>query len=248
MTPDMKVTGRFDDAFAAGARPIIERLAEERRDVTIDMSETAEIDAAGLGALVYLHKRLEPLGRKVRVLGANGRIQGIFARFHLADLFIEGAARPASTALRSCFFGVPPQADLATGNAGKKASPEASREGSIKHVIADAGLDGAASRSIKAWLDASTVAGTQLRGSDALKSYRRWSGKAAEVGDTKQFRAHLAEILGADRVISRTSGYVVRGIQLRGRVARAKRPAPMLVPPELLTASVPVNAISAVNP
>ncbi len=251
MTPDMKVTGRFDDAFAAGARPIIEKLAGELRDVTVDMSEATEIDAAGLGALVYLYKRLDPLGCTVRVLGANDRVQGIFARFHLADLFIEGAARPASTALRSCFFGIRPQGSAARGAlpgiAGKKVEPEASKESNIDRVGADAGLDGTAARSIRAWLDASTDAGGQVRGSDALKSYRRWAGKGTEAGDAMHFRAHLAAILGTDRVISRTSGYVVRGIQLHGGGPRAARSGAIAVPCELLTGSLPMKAISAVS-
>ncbi len=206
MTADMKVTGRFDGTFAAGARPIFERLAKELRDVTVDMSETTDLDAAGLGALVNLHKGLEPYGCKVRVLGANGRLRGLFVRFHLADLFIEGAAKLDSTALRCCFFGVRPPAPVA-----------------IKHVIAaKAEPAGTASRSIKAWLDASTLGGGELRGGDALKSYRRWAGKPAEAGDATGLRANLAAIIGADRVISRKSGYVVKGIQLRRPIALGK--------------------------
>ena len=108
MTSDMKVMGRFDGAFAAGARPIFERLAKELRDVTVDMTEATDLDMAGLGALVCLHKSIEPHGCKVRVVGASGRLQVLFARFYVADLFIEGAAKPDTTALRNCFFGLKP--------------------------------------------------------------------------------------------------------------------------------------------
>ncbi len=52
MTADIKVTGRFDDAFATGAKPMFERLAQEARDITVDMSEAVDVNAAGLGALV----------------------------------------------------------------------------------------------------------------------------------------------------------------------------------------------------
>ncbi len=251
MTADMKVMGRFDGTFAAGARPIFERLAKEPRDVTVDMSEATDLDMAGLGALVCLHKRLEPHGCRVRVLGASGRLQGLFARFYVADLFIEGAAKPETTALRNCFFGLKPPVHNATraGNSEvKKAGQEVSKESSIRHVIpAKEQLDSTATRSIEAWLDASTVAGGKIRGSDALKSYKRWAGKIAEAGDAVQFRAHLAAILGADRVTSRTSGYVVRGIQLRGRNAGRQPAQTARVPCELFAGSVLAEAISAVS-
>ncbi|MGO8781020.1 MAG: STAS domain-containing protein [Rhodomicrobium sp.] len=225
MTSDMKVMGRFDGAFAAGARPIFERLAKELRDVTVDMTEATDLDMAGLGALVCLHKSIEPHGCKVRVVGASGRLQVLFARFYVADLFIEGAAKPDTTALRNCFFGLKPMLSAipAQSSEVRKPGPEVSKESGIRHLVpAKEGLDSAAARTIKAWLETSTIAGGELRGGDALKSYRRWAGKIAEAGDKAWFRANLAAIVGADRVIARNSGYVVKGIELRRLAARGK--------------------------
>ncbi len=254
MTADMKVTGRFDDAFASGAWPIIEKLVEKLRDVTVDMSEATDLDAAGLRALVYLHKRLAPHGCRVRVLGASGRLQGLFARFHLADLFIEGAAKPDSTALRSCFFGLDAPAPFADGTRArsevKESGHEASKESGIEHVSAAKAEQACKpSRNVKAWLDASTVGGGELRGGDALKSYRRWAGKIAEVGDATLFRANLAAILGADRVISRKSGYVVRDIQLRRSIPRARERPGAAVHPlfGIPASSVGMEAVPAVG-
>jgi len=223
---DMRVTGRFDDAFAAGARPIIEKLARESRDITVDMSEAADIDAAGLGTLVYLHKRLAPLGCKVRVLGANGNHLRLFETYQIADLFIEGAAKAANTALRTCFFGVQPPARASSSvpaNSSvvwRERKLEASRDGGIQQPAIEPAPLADAKQSVRAWLDIATIPGSALRGGDALKSYKRWAGKVANDFNATILRRALAGILGADRVVSRTSGYVVQGIQL-SRYAKA---------------------------
>lgn len=217
ITPDMKVTGRFDDAFAAGARPLIEKLAQETHNITVDMSDAIDIDAAGLGALVYLHKRLESHGFRVRVVRANRRIERLFERFNLADVFIEGAPNRGNTALRSCFFGI------CAGSAGTAAAGERKAEavpGELR-LVAAASLD-AASHSIKAWLEVATAPGGELRGGDALKSYRRWAKGTAQDIDAAQMRASLDSILGPGRIISRTSGYVIRGVQLRRQTGEGR--------------------------
>jgi anti-anti-sigma regulatory factor len=225
MTADIKVTGRFDDAFAKSAKSTLEKLAEEARDITVDMSEAIDINAGGLGALVYLHKRLEPHGCRVRVLGANDRMQRLFERFHVADLFIEGAANSSGTALRSCFFGLNP-VTVITGGAAvavKKAGPGGSQGGAPKRAIPIAARFDAASHSVKVWLDGATTSGGELRGGDALKSYRRWAKKMCQDADPAEFRKHLAGILGDDSIVPRTSGYVVNGIQLRAAIESGKK-------------------------
>ena len=139
MTADIKVTGRFDDAFATGAKPMFERLAQEARDIIVDMSEAVDINAAGLGALVGLHKQLAPQGCKVRVLGANDYLQRLFERFQIADLFIDGATNTGGTALRSCFFGLSPVSVITGGAAAaaKKAGPGGSHGGAPKRAVPD---------------------------------------------------------------------------------------------------------------
>jgi anti-anti-sigma regulatory factor len=221
---DLKVTGAFDEAFAVCAGPVIEKLAKELRDVTIDMSEATGGDGAGLRALVYLHKMIEPNGHKVRVLGASGRIQDLFARYHLADLFIEGAAQQGSRALRSCFFGIRPQAKIPVRTAAASSKAEVSANNNGGHLIAGAEAAAEAIReSIQDWLYASTVTGAELRGGDAFKSYRRWAKESAPLVDAGEFRKTLAAILGAGRVIPRTSGYIIRGIKLRPAVKAPRR-------------------------
>ncbi len=222
----MRVTGRFDDAFAAGVRPIIEKLAREARDITVDMSEAADIDAAGLGTLVYLHKRLAPLGCKVRVLGASDNHLRLLESYHIADLFIEGAPQAANTTLRTCFFGVQPPTRSSCGVPANSSvvwgerKLEAARDGGSKDPAMQPAPLADAKQSVRAWLDTATIPGSALRGGEALKSYKRWAGKVAKDFNATLLRRTLAGILGADRIVSRTSGYVVQGIQL-ARCARA---------------------------
>jgi len=89
MNADLKVAERFDDAFISGVRPLIENLAAGYQDITVDMTSTEQVDAAGLHALIYMQRNLAPLGYKVRVVGASDRVKHLFEIFHIADLFLE---------------------------------------------------------------------------------------------------------------------------------------------------------------
>jgi anti-anti-sigma regulatory factor len=246
MTADLKVIGRFDDAFAAGAKSTLEKLAQGVHDVTIDLSEAHDANAAGLGALVYLHKRLVPQGCKVRVVGANDALKRLFERFHVADLFIDGAPNSEGTALRSGFFGLTPEAYVA---AAKKSGPDGSQGGAPKRAVPIATRFDAASHSVKIWLDRATAAGGELRGGDALKSYRRWARKLGQDADPAEFRKHLASILGPGRIMPRTSGYIVRGIQLRGVLESGKKQLASAVrmPRGLFAVPTRTDAIAALS-
>jgi anti-anti-sigma factor len=224
MTADLKTAGRFDEAFAATAKAKLEKLATEARDISIDMSEASDIGAAGLGLLVALHKRLSRHGCKVRVVGANAHVTHLFERFQVASLFIEGAADTGGGALRSCFFGLAPDASGTAGKGGPGGAPA----GLPKRGVPAVTRFDAASHSVKLWLDGATAGGGgELRGGDALKSYRRWARKMGQDADATEFRKHLAAILGPGRIVPRTSGYLIKGIQLRGAKAGKKQPAPV---------------------
>ena len=214
------------------------------------MSEAIDINTAGLGALVSLHKKLAPHGCKVRVLGANDRLQQVFERFHLAGLFIEGAADPDGTALRSCFFGLNP-ATVVTGGlaAVKKPGTDGSEGGAPRRAIPVAARFDAASHSVKVWLDCATIPGGELRGGDALKNYRRWARKMGQDADAADFRGHVASILGAARIVSRTSGYIVQGIQLRAAIESGKKrmASAVSLPAGLFARGPRMDAIAALS-
>ena len=55
-------------------RPRFERLAdEEKADVLIDLRKVEFMDSSGIGALVFLYKRLSAQGRKLSALATQGQ-------------------------------------------------------------------------------------------------------------------------------------------------------------------------------
>jgi hypothetical protein len=59
-----------------------------------------------------------------------------------------------------------------------------------------------------------------MKGGEALKAYKRWAGPTAANMCAGELRQILTDVCGA-MIEARTSGYVVRGLQLR----TAGRPA-----------------------
>jgi len=251
-TADIKVTGRFDNAFAKGAKPTFEKLALEARDIAVDLSETIDMDAAGLAALVCLHKRIAPKGCKVRVVGASDDLKQVFERYQVADLFIEGAASAGGTALRNAFFGLAgPDAHPVAGacRAVRKTEPDGSQGGAQMRAVPAVPRFDAASHSVQVWLDGATVAGGEVRCGEALKSYRRWAKKMCQEADPAEFRKNLTCLLGADRIVPRRNGYVVRGIQFRSAIesSRSRLASAVRASGRLFAASRRMDAIAALS-
>jgi hypothetical protein len=74
--------------------------------------------------------------------------------------------------------------------------------------------------SVSAWLASATIdtPGSELRGSDAFRAYRRNVGGAAETTSSSQFRKLVSKALGRQRraqIITRNSGFVIRDIALK---------------------------------
>ena len=69
---------------------------------------------------------------------------------------------------------------------------------------------------VEAWLSSATEPGESLRGGEAIKAFNRWTDNAKmEPGELRSILAHIY----GDALVARTSGYSVRGIQLRARTA-----------------------------
>ena len=79
----------FDAAYVSRVRPHIERLAQSDEDVVLDLSKVEFVDSSGLGALVFLHKRLVSKGHKLRVVGLRGQPLQLFTNLHLVPLFCD---------------------------------------------------------------------------------------------------------------------------------------------------------------
>lgn len=87
MSELIKISGDFDAAAARELRPQIESLASSKGGVTADLSEVEFIDSSGVGALVFLHKRLVAAGQKLRVVGLRGQPLELLTYLRLVDQF-----------------------------------------------------------------------------------------------------------------------------------------------------------------
>src|SRR4051812_48657875 len=68
------LSGKLDDAAVDEIRPELEQLAVEGREsVYVDLQGVSYIDAAAVGALAFLFKRLVTRGRKLVLAGATGQ-------------------------------------------------------------------------------------------------------------------------------------------------------------------------------
>ncbi len=81
----LKVEGDFDAAAARELRPQLELLAASGTSVSADLSSVDFIDSSGVGALVFLHKRLTAAGHKLVVTGLKGQPLELLAYLRLAD-------------------------------------------------------------------------------------------------------------------------------------------------------------------
>ncbi len=68
------LSGDLDAVGARSIRPLFEDLLERQDDdVVVDLSGVEFMDSSGVGALVFIHKRLVTRNRKLEVVGAVGQ-------------------------------------------------------------------------------------------------------------------------------------------------------------------------------
>jgi anti-sigma B factor antagonist len=79
----------LDASYVSRAKPYIDRLAQAEEDVILDLTKVDFVDSSGLGALVYLHKRLISNGHRLRVVGLKGQPLQLFTNLHLVPLFCD---------------------------------------------------------------------------------------------------------------------------------------------------------------
>ena len=81
------LSGHFD---AGGADQVWDAAAalldEEHPSLLVDMSEVELMTSAGLGALVRLLHRVQKLGGKIAVFGANTRVKDVVEVVMLAEI------------------------------------------------------------------------------------------------------------------------------------------------------------------
>jgi anti-sigma B factor antagonist len=89
MSQQHELDDDLDAVYVSRVRPHIDRLAQADEDVVLDLSKVEFVDSSGLGALVFLHKRLVSKGHKLRVVGLRGQPLQLFTNLHLEPLFCD---------------------------------------------------------------------------------------------------------------------------------------------------------------
>ncbi|WP_067584837.1 STAS domain-containing protein [Endozoicomonas ascidiicola] len=76
----------FDSGTVNDIKEYFEGLIEDGAgDVLIDMSEMGKIDSSGVGALVFLYKRLRMDSRNLGLLGVNGKADELLTMLRISQ-------------------------------------------------------------------------------------------------------------------------------------------------------------------
>ena len=95
----LMIQGPFDALAAEKLRPEFDRLAATGSgDLDLDLSGVDFIDSSGIGAIVFLYKRMVGQKRRLVVTGLDGQPRDLF-RFLRIDRTIQVVERAADTGL-----------------------------------------------------------------------------------------------------------------------------------------------------
>ncbi len=83
MPPDM------DAATMKAQRPLCEDAAACGDDVVVDMSRVEFIDSSGVGAIVFMYKRLVASGRSIQLTGVKGQPLQLLTYLRLNELIVH---------------------------------------------------------------------------------------------------------------------------------------------------------------
>jgi anti-sigma B factor antagonist len=87
-TTVLKIDGVLDAVTAPEVRPIVEAvISDQRRHVTVDVSNLRLIDSSGVGVIVSLFKRAKSYGGEVKVSGLKDQPLTIFKLLRLDRVF-----------------------------------------------------------------------------------------------------------------------------------------------------------------
>ena len=86
MTTTFTISGDFDAARVEAMRPDLDALIDGENDVVLDLSGCRFIDSSGVGAMVFLHKRLRARGYRVNATGLHGQPLKLLRHLGIASL------------------------------------------------------------------------------------------------------------------------------------------------------------------
>lgn len=69
----LKIEGSLDALAVEILRPRFDALIQDESDVVIDMHLIEFIDSSGIGAIVFLFKRLRSMNRTLSLIGVHGQ-------------------------------------------------------------------------------------------------------------------------------------------------------------------------------
>jgi anti-sigma B factor antagonist len=82
----LSVPGDMDAAAMRAQRSICEELASGEDDVSVDMSKVSFVDSSGVGAIVFMYKRLVANGHSLQLTGVKGQPLQLLTYLKLTDL------------------------------------------------------------------------------------------------------------------------------------------------------------------
>ena len=89
MARTLTMTGDMDAAAMKTQRSACEDMASSEEDVAVDMSGVSFIDSSGVGAIVFMYKRLLTNGHALRLLGVKGQPLQLLTYLRLTDLIAK---------------------------------------------------------------------------------------------------------------------------------------------------------------
>ncbi|AGP34118.1 anti-sigma factor antagonist [Sorangium cellulosum So0157-2] len=84
----MQFEGTLDAVTAPEFRTLVDELvAENRQNITLELSSLRLIDSSGVGVIVSLFKRVRANGGQVRIVGLRDQPRAIFRLLRLDRVF-----------------------------------------------------------------------------------------------------------------------------------------------------------------
>jgi anti-anti-sigma factor len=91
-TVTLNITGELDAVSVPELRPHIDDLISKgHRKIVVDLKGLRLIDSSGVGAIVYLFRRVKGLGGTVVVRGANDQPLAILRLLKLDQILLDSA-------------------------------------------------------------------------------------------------------------------------------------------------------------
>lgn len=85
----LRLSGEMDAQGCVDIRPSLEQVSEseQRSNVVIDLKQVSFLDSSGIGAIVFLFKRLKAKGRALEIVGVQGQLRELMELLRIGTRF-----------------------------------------------------------------------------------------------------------------------------------------------------------------